>query len=98
MRPAFSFALILSLVLVGTAIAQTGLGTITGIVTDPSGAVVANAPVEVKNTGTGVVYRPTTTDTGNYSVQQLPIGSYEVTVTVQGFKGFNRRGLTLSAA
>ena len=97
MRPAFSFALILSLVLVSTSIAQTGLGTITGIVTDPSGAVVANAPVEVKNTGTGGC-RSTTTDTGNYSVQQLPIGNYDVTVTVQGFKGFNRRGLTLSAA
>lgn len=98
MRLAFSFAVFISLVLAGTAIAQTGLGTITGIVTDPSGAVVPNAPVEVKNIGTGVVYRPTTTDTGNYSVQQLPIGGYEVTVTVQGFKGFNRSGLTLSAA
>ena len=60
--------------------------------------MVANAPVEVKNTGTGVAYRTTTTDTGNYSVQQLPIGNYDVTVTVQGFKGFNRKGLTLSAA
>src|ERR1700688_423169 len=98
MRPAISFALILSLVLVSTSVAQTGLGTITGFVTDPSGAVVANAPVEVKNTETGVAYRSMTTDTGNYSVQQLPIGKYDVTVTVQGFKGFNRKGLTLSAA
>ena len=98
MRSRFSFAVILSLVLVSSSSAQTGLGTITGIVTDPTGAVVANAAVEVKNTQTGVVYRSTTTDTGNYSAQQLPIGSYDVTVTVQGFKAFYRKGMTLSAA
>ncbi len=98
MRPGKLWGVIFFLVLVSASIAQTGLGTITGIVTDPSGAVVTNASVEAKNTETGVVYRATTTDTGNYTVLQLPVGGYDVTITVQGFKSFSRRGLSLAAA
>ncbi len=48
--------------------AQAGAGTITGIVSDATGAVVANAPVEVKNVETGGVYRATSTETGNYTI------------------------------
>jgi hypothetical protein len=50
-------SLCIILALAGVLSAQLALGTITGIVTDPTGAVVANAPVEVKNAETGVVYR-----------------------------------------
>jgi hypothetical protein len=46
---------------------QAANGTITGTVTDPAGAVVPNAPVEVRNTGTGVVYPTMTTRTGDYT-------------------------------
>jgi len=71
----FRFAAILlcALSLLGVLSAQTGNGTITGVVTDPTGAVVANAAIEVKNTETGVVFRAVSTDTGNYTVPQLPI-------------------------
>src|SRR6185503_1092560 len=86
------------LVFAGLLSAQTGNGTITGVVTDPTGAVVANAAIEVKNTETGVVSRAVSTDTGNYTVPQLPIGSYELTATVQGFKKYDRRNITLAAA
>ena len=51
---------------------QAGSGTITGTVTDPTGAVVANASVEAKNTETGVVYPAQTTSSGNYTLSQLP--------------------------
>jgi hypothetical protein len=78
--------------------AQTALGTITGVVTDQTGAVVANAPVEAKNVETGVVTKAVSTETGNYTLSQLAVGRYEVSVTVQGFKKYNRQGLTLSAA
>ena len=84
--------------LLGVLSAQTGNGTITGVVTDPTGAVVANAPIEVRNTGTGVVFRAVSTDTGNYTVPQVPIGSYELTTTVQGFKRYDRQNITLAAA
>ena len=66
--------------------AQSDRGTITGTIADPAGAVVANAPIQAKNVETGVVYEGATSTTGNYTLVQLPAGSYQVTVTVPGFK------------
>ncbi|MEP6961591.1 MAG: carboxypeptidase-like regulatory domain-containing protein, partial [Acidobacteriota bacterium] len=54
------------------AFAQGDRGTITGTAADPAGAVVANAQVSVRNTDTGAVYQTTTTETGNYTLAQLP--------------------------
>src|SRR5271170_1646837 len=79
------------------AFPQTSTGTITGTVTDPAGAVVAGASVEVRNTDTGVLYPTVTTNTGLYTVINLPLGGYSVTVTVPGFKKFTRSGLSIAA-
>jgi Carboxypeptidase regulatory-like domain len=78
--------------------AQTDRGTITGTVTDPAGAVVPNAPIEAKNVGTGAVYPAATSATGNYTIAQLPVGNYELTVTVAGFKKYIRTGITVEVA
>lgn len=91
-------ALLCALFLLGVLSAQTGNGTITGVVTDPTGAVVSNAAIEAKNTETGVVFRAVSTDTGNYTISQVPIGKYELSTTVQGFKRYNRQNITISAA
>ena len=80
------------------ALAQTGLGTITGLVADPTGAVVANASIEAKNLETGRVYSVTSTETGNFTVTQLPVGPYELSVDVAGFKKYSRQGIVMSAA
>jgi hypothetical protein len=80
----------------GLALAQTDRGTITGTVADQSGAVVPNAPIEAKNVETGQVYAVASSETGNYTVSQLPAGPYELTVNVQGFKRLVRGGLRLS--
>jgi hypothetical protein len=66
-------------------VAQTVTGTITGVVTDPSGAVVAGASVLAHNTDTGVDSSVTTNAAGLYRIQFLPIGRYEVTVEAKGF-------------
>ena len=66
------------------AFGQVGNGTITGTVTDPAGAVVAGATVEAKNTETGVVFPGASTNAGNYTISDLPVGTYTVTVTVKG--------------
>ena len=71
------------------AFAQSDRGTITGTVADPAGAVVANAAIEVRNVQTGAVYQVASSATGNYVVQ-VPTGTYEVSVTVQGFKKYVR--------
>jgi len=69
----------------GTAIAQVLYGGLTGNVTDPTGAVVANAKVEALNTLTGVT-RTTTSDTnGVYRFNDLQAGNYKVTISATGF-------------
>jgi hypothetical protein len=79
-------------------LAQSDRGTITGTVSDPAGAVVPNAPVQVKNIDTGVTYSGATSTTGNYTIAQLPTGTYEVSVMVQGFKKYTRTGLAVEVA
>ena len=65
---------------------------------DPTGAVVANAPVTVKSLDTGQVYNVTSSQTGNYTVSQLPIGDYDLTVAVPGFKTYTHTKFHLAAA
>src|SRR5262249_38384564 len=71
------------------AFAQSDRGTITGTVSDATGAVVASAGIEVRNSQTGAVYQVASSETGNYVVQ-VPTGTYEVSITVQGFKKYLR--------
>jgi hypothetical protein len=78
--------------------AQSGGGAITGTVSDPAGAVVASASIQVRHTETGVVYEGATSSTGNYTIPQLPAGTYEVSVTVPGFKKHTRGGLQVQVA
>jgi hypothetical protein len=80
------------------AFGQTDRGNITGTISDPAGAVVANAAVEARNVATGAVYPAATSATGNYTVAQLPAGTYELSVTVPGFKKYVRENLTVEVA
>ena len=80
------------------AFAQSDRGTITGTVADPAGAVVAGAAVEARNVETGTVFPAVTTATGNYTIAQLPVGTYEVSVSIPGFKKFVRSGITMGTA
>jgi hypothetical protein len=77
---------------------QGDRGTITGSVSDTTGAVIANAMVEAKQVDTGAVFPTTSTATGDYTITQLPVGPYVVTVTFAGFKSFVRSGITVEVA
>ena len=66
--------------------AQTFRGTILGTVSDTSGAVISGATVKVRNIATGLERTTETTAEGNYSIAELPIGTYSVTVTQPGFQ------------
>jgi hypothetical protein len=80
------------------AFAQSDRGTITGTVTDPSGAVLAGANIEVRNTQTGAISKGGSTSTGNYNLAQIPTGMYELTVTAPGFKTFVRQNIEVPVA
>src|SRR5579862_9859918 len=80
------------------AFAQTDRGTITGTVTDPAGAVIAGAMIQAKNEATGALYQAATSVTGNYTVAQLPAGTYDLTISAPGFKQYVRAGLVVEVA
>ena len=80
---------------VGSLWAQSDRGTITGTVTDPSGAVIAGASVTAINTATGVSTKTTTSSAGNYQVPLLRAGRYEITVEQAGLKRFVQSGIDL---
>jgi hypothetical protein len=79
------------------AFGQTGLATITGTITDQSGAPVANAPVVVRSSDTGTTFQAASSNTGNYTVTQLPVGDYELSVAVSGFKKYTHTNLHVAA-
>ncbi|HEU0119116.1 MAG TPA: TonB-dependent receptor [Bryobacteraceae bacterium] len=68
-------------------LAQEVRATVTGTVTDPQGAVVVGARITARNLGTGAIAEVTTNETGLYVAPFLPIGRYQLTVAMAGFKG-----------
>src|SRR5215471_6052338 len=90
---------VLCLALFGSAVfAQSDRGTITGTISDPAGALVANAPIEARNVETGVLYQAESSSTGNFTLVQLPVGTYELSVTVPGFKKYIRQNIAVEVA
>ncbi len=79
-------------------IAQTFRGTILGTVTDPSGAVVAGAKVTAKNVNTGLERTTQTSADGSYSIPELPIGTYTVTVSQSGFQTSSTTNVAVDVA
>jgi hypothetical protein len=76
--------------------AQVAGATLSGTVSDASGSAVPGASIAVKNTETGVSRDVTTDAAGFYNVPNLSPGSYEVTVTAQGFSKLVHSGITLT--
>ncbi|MEW6128064.1 MAG: TonB-dependent receptor [Acidobacteriota bacterium] len=87
--------LILSMLASLTVFAQVSTASLTGLVTDSQGAAVANAAIKATNKTTNFSQTTTTNSSGYYTFATLPIGSYSLTVEVQGFKKVTNEGLTL---
>jgi hypothetical protein len=75
--------------------AQGVTGSITGTVTDPTGAPISGATVIVTQAATNAVHRFTTSDAGTYTAPQLPTGEYKVAIASPGFKSYQQKGLKL---
>jgi hypothetical protein len=81
---------------IGTAAsAQETTGTITGTLTDQSGAILPGVTVTLKNTNTNLIRTAVTNEAGLYTASLLPIGGYEVTFELQGFQTVTVRNITL---
>jgi hypothetical protein len=72
--------------LAAVTLAQAPVGTISGTVTDPSGAVVPDAPITIRNKATGFERKTKAENDGTYSAPALPAGQYEIQVRVSGFR------------
>jgi hypothetical protein len=77
------------------AFSQTATATITGTITDASGAVIPDAGVTVVAKSTGLTYQATASSDGTYTVPLLPVGSYDITVHSTGFGDFKQTSITL---
>lgn len=96
--PALATLAIVSLFAGTAAWAQTSRGTVTGLVSDPTRAAVANANVELTNTGTQVARTTTTNESGIYRFDAVDPGSYTVKVTSSGFNATLTKAFTVDAA
>jgi len=74
------------ILMVAPLFAQQSVGSLTGTVTDASGGVIANVQVKAQEVNTGFRLSATTGSSGSYSMADLPIGTYTVNFTMQGFK------------
>src|SRR5688572_8795719 len=93
-RTSIFVALVLSL-LPCLATAQEFRATITGVVTDQSGAAVPNATVIARSVDTNEDHRTTSGGQGNYTLPLLRPGNYVLSAEAPGFKRFSRENLTL---
>src|ERR1700680_4178226 len=66
--------------------AQTDRSSLNGTVTDPTGAVVPNVVVKADSQSTGLRRDTRTTHTGEYEIPAMPVGTYRLTFSVEGFK------------
>src|SRR5215467_12621877 len=80
-----------------TAKAQVLYGSVSGVVTDQSGAAVPKAHVTITNRGTGFVREADADEGGHYTIPELPPGEYDLKVTAGGFKPLTQTNLTVTA-
>src|SRR6267378_1269814 len=75
--------------------AQTSTATILGVVRDTSGALIPGVSITVKHTESGLTRTAVSGERGGYNVPLLPVGAYEITTTMPGFKQAVRSGINL---
>ena len=97
MRRGIAFVWFWQVIFVAAAFAQANRATITGTVTDVSGAVVPGTEVSAENVDTGVVTKDVSNDVGIYAIKNLFPGHYSLTCAKNGFESFVQRDITLES-
>src|SRR4029450_8722711 len=90
-----SLAILLLLLICGAGYAQD-TGAIVGVVRESTGSVIPRAAVTITNLGTGITREVTSDDNGRYIAEALPIGVYDITAEIAGFKRFTHKGIKLN--
>ena len=93
----FRIFCVLLLAATSPVFSQLDRGTITGVVTDPSGAVIGDAKITVVNADTNASLATSTTMSGDYTLPAVRLGQYRVEVVAAGFKRGIRDNVVVSA-
>ncbi|HEY1803412.1 MAG TPA: carboxypeptidase regulatory-like domain-containing protein, partial [Terracidiphilus sp.] len=78
------------------AMAQSGRGTLSGSVKDPTGAIIPGATLDLRETSTGSLYAAKSNGQGLFTFPELPPGTYSLAVTSPGFESYTQNGITVS--
>src|SRR2546428_1792406 len=76
-------------------LAQGDLGSISGMVSDSDHAIVPGAPIQLKSVQTGATYTAMSSSTGNYTLAQLPAGTYDLFIVMPGFTTYRKPGVVI---
>src|SRR5215469_330604 len=95
MKWAFLISLVMLLSVPCDLAAQTDRATVTGTISDPSGAVVPGVQVVVTNSANGLQLQTSTNALGAYSLLNVPIGRYMLATTKEGFADYRQTGIVL---
>jgi hypothetical protein len=97
-KHALLFLLAVALLFLSAIATRAGVGgSLSGTVTDPTGAAIVKARVAATNEETGISQSVTTDDQGFYSFQALPVGHYDLQVETTGFEPYRRTGVAIDA-
>ena len=91
-------ALTIMVSMAGVSFGQRTDATFAGVVTDPTGAVLPGAQIQMTNDGTAAVVQQVTGETGEFRFDFLPVGSYTLKIVMPGFRTYESRGIPLGAA
>src|SRR5262245_13425535 len=92
-----TLALLTTFLMTSSAFAQTGAGSLTGIVADQSGGKVPGATVTATNQATNVAYTAVSNEAGNYSITSVPVGTYVLKAELSGFKTVTTETISVEA-
>jgi hypothetical protein len=92
----FSLGLILLFGSTMSVWAQYTTARLSGIISDPTGAVIAEATITVQDEGTGYTQSTKSESAGQYLFSSLPVGTYQITVSVAGYTQYVQKGVVLS--
>ena len=95
-----ALVLVLVVAVVGSGVAAFGQGTsgsLTGQVTDPTGAAVVGASVTLTNVDTNLIQKESSDNTGSYLLKPVMPGQYSLTISAQGFAAYVQRGIVITA-